>query len=127
VLAEFNGRPPADADSIRRLEVEAGFRLPEDYAAFLMRSDGGEGFIGGFYLILWSTGELLKLNRAFHVDEFAPGLFLFGSDGGGEGLAFDRRSDAQPVVSVPFVGMELELANVMGKSFTEFLENLSKL
>jgi hypothetical protein len=42
-------------------------------------------------------------------------------------LAFDRRSDAQPVVSVPFVGMELELANVMGKSFTEFLENLSKL
>jgi hypothetical protein len=127
VLANFNRRPPTDADSIRRLEAEAGFRLPEDYADFLKKSDGGEGFIGRAYVIFWSAGELLELNRAYEVDQFAPGLFLFGSDGGGEGFAFDRRSDGRPIVSVPFVGMELEVAKDMGNSFEEFLANLSRL
>src|SRR5690348_14377198 len=110
LLAKFNGNPPADAISIRTLESEAGLRLPEEYRKFLQEMDGGEGFIGNAYLILWRTGELLEMNKAYQVGEYAPGLFLFGSDGGGEAFGLDTRIDAKPIVSVPFIPMDLNLA-----------------
>jgi cell wall assembly regulator SMI1 len=56
LLAKFNGNPPADANSIRQLETDAGLHLPEDYAKFLQEVDGGEGFVGNAYLILWRAG-----------------------------------------------------------------------
>ncbi len=124
LLAKFNGNPPADASSIRKVETDAGLRLPEDYAKFLQGMDGGEGFVGSAYVILWRVGELLEMNRAYQVAEYAPGLFLFGSDGGGEALAFDMRTEAKPIVSVPFVGMELNLARPLGSNFSVFLEEL---
>ncbi len=84
--------------------------------------DGGEGFVGNAYLILWRAGELTEMNRAYQVTDYAPGLFLFGSDGGGEALAFDTRSEAKPIVSVPFVGMELKLARLVASNFKALLE-----
>jgi len=126
LLVKFNGNPPADASSIRQMETDAGFRLPEDYAKFLQGMDGGEGFVGNAYLILWHATELLEMNKAYQVAEYAPGLFLFGSDGGGEAFAFDTRTEAKPIVSVPFVGMELKLVQPLGPNFKAFLEQLFK-
>ena len=126
LLAKFNGNPPADASSIRQFVTDGGLRLPKDYEKFLQEMDGGEGFIGNAYLILWHAGELLELNKSYAVAEFAAGLFLFGSDGGGEAFAFDMRSDAKPIVSVPFVGMELEVARPVASNFKAFLEELFK-
>lgn len=126
LLAKFNGNPPADANAIRQLETDAGLCLPEDYAKFLQGVDGGEGFVGNAYLILWRAGELVEMNKAYQVAEYAPGLFLFGSDGGGEAFAFDTRADARPIVSVPFVGMELKVARVVAFNFKAFLEELFK-
>jgi hypothetical protein len=84
-----------------------------------------EGFVGNAYLILWRVGELLEMNKAYQVAQYAPGLFLFGSDGGCEAFAFKARSDAKTIVSVPFVGMELRLARPLGSNFKAFLEELS--
>jgi hypothetical protein len=127
LLAQFNGNPQADASSIRQLETDADLHLPEDYAKFLQEVDGGEGFVGNAYLILWRAWELLEMNKAYQVAEYAPGLFLFGSDGGGEAFAFDTRSDAKPIVSVPFVGMELKSARPVASSFKAFLEELFRI
>jgi SMI1 / KNR4 family (SUKH-1) len=124
--ATFTGNLPASSSSIQQFESNAGLRLPEDYAEFLKQADGGEGFIGDSYLILWRVGELLELNTAYQAAEYAPGLFLFGSDGGGEAFAFDTRSEARPIVSVPFVGMDLSLTRSIADTFTEFLEELNK-
>ncbi len=124
LLSRFNGNPAADPSVIRQLETKAGFRLPEDYAQFLQQVNGGEGFVGNAYVILWRVEELFDLNKAYRVAEYAPGLFLFGSDGGGEAFAFDTRSDAKPIVSVPFVGMELELTRPIAANFKGFLEVL---
>jgi len=124
LLAEFNGNPPTDALYLQKLESDAGLRLPEDYAQFLQQTNGGEGFIGSAYLILWSVGDLIEMNKAYQVADYAPGLFLFGSDGGGEAFAFDMRTEAKPIVSVPFVGMELELIQPLGSTFKAFLEAL---
>ncbi len=126
LLAKFNGNPPSDPAAIRQFENELGFRLPDDYERFLQQTNGGEGFIGNVYVILWRVEELLEMNKAYQVAEYAPGLFLFGSDGGGEAFAFDMRSDANPIVAVPFVGMELKLAHSVAQSFEAFLEELFK-
>lgn len=122
LLARFNGNPPADAASIQQFESESGLRLPEDYRQLLRHTDGGEGFVGNAYVILWRVGELLEMNRGYQVAEFAPGLLLIGSDGGGEALAFDMRTEAKPVVSVPFVGMSLKHTRLWGRTFGAFLE-----
>ena len=48
------------------------------------------GFIGAnAYVIFWKIGELTEVNKAYRVSEYAPGLFVFGSDDGGEAYAFD--------------------------------------
>jgi SMI1 / KNR4 family (SUKH-1) len=127
LFSKFRGNPPATAAEIERFEEEVGLKLPKDYAAFLQRSNGGEGFIGpNAYVIFWRLGELAKMNKAYQVEEYSPGFFTFGSDGGGEAYAFDARTSAMPIVSIPFVGMELSLARMMTPSFDGFLEALSQ-
>lgn len=126
LLAKFNRNPPAGVAVIRQFEAESRIRLPDDYAEFLQQANGGEGFVGNAYIILWRVEELLEMNKAYQVAEYASGLFLFGSDGGGEAFALDTRSNAKPIVSVPFVGMELKLARPIASSFKAFLEELVK-
>ncbi len=120
-VKRFNCNPPTDKSSIQQFETEAGLRLPEGYALFLQQADGGEGFVGNAYVILWGVGELIEMNKAYQAAEYAPGLFVFGSDGGGEAFAFDMRSEVKPIVSVPFVGMELKLARPVAFDITTFL------
>jgi hypothetical protein len=127
LLARFNGNPPVAASAIRQVESASGVRLPPDYVEFLHRANGGEGFVGpNAYVIFWPVEELLEMNKGYEAPRYAPGLLLFGSDGGGEAFAFDRRSDGMPVVSVPFVGMDVTLARPMGATFNDFLWGLSK-
>jgi len=126
LLANFNCNPPAPVTALQQLENSCGFKLPDDYVEFLQEANGGEGFIGSDgYIILWPIEDLFHLNKAYEVAEYAPGLFLFGSDGGGEAFAFDTRSN-RSVVSVPFVGMDRSLARHLGSNFQEFLESIHK-
>lgn len=68
-LAEFARdlglRPGASTEAIARLERELDIRFPADYVDFLMLSDGAEGTIGDWHLVLYSTAELLVNNRAW--------------------------------------------------------------
>lgn len=126
LFAKFNGNLPANAIALREFEAESHIGLPDNYSKFLEQMNGGEGFIGNAYIILWRVEELLDMNNAYQVSDYAPGLFLIGSDGGGEAFAIDSRSDADPIVSVPFVGMELKLARPIAPDFKMFLETLFK-
>src|SRR3954464_2022763 len=90
VFEKFSGGPSASPDAVHQLQDKLGVRLPDDYALFLQEeADGGEGVIGSTYIILWRVEQVLELNAAYHVSEFAPGLVLFGSNGGGEAFGFD--------------------------------------
>lgn len=125
LLARFNGNPSVDDDALARFASESHFVLPPEYVRFLRRANGGEGFVGTAYVILWRVEELVKFNQEYQADEYAPGLFLFGSNGGGEAFAFDSRVPGKPIVSVPFVGMELDEAVPVGENFDGFLHTLS--
>jgi hypothetical protein len=126
VLKDWQLNAGASEDGIRDAVSSLGGSLPCDYLQFLRDHDGGEGFIGDNYLILWKAGELSTFNREYEVERYAPGLLLFGSDGGGEGYGFDTRDAAMPVVRVPFIGMDLRYATPVAMSFTDFLAQLEK-
>ncbi len=124
ILGAFNRNPPATDAAITSFEKTTGKRLPRDYVEFLRISNGGEGFIGNAYIILWGVGELVSMNSGYEVEDYAAGLLIFGSDGGGEAFGFDTRDPGWPTVQIPFVGMEWELAEPIATSFTGLLENL---
>ncbi len=128
LLSRFNRNAPASDSAILAFEQKAGIHLPAEYVDFLKVSNGGEGFIGeNSYLIVWKLEELQELNAAYEVNTYAPGLLLFGSDGGGEGFAFDMEASCSSVVRVPFVGMDRELMRPIATSFVLFLEALDSI
>lgn len=123
ICTRFVLQAPAELSTIEQLQLNLGIKLPDDYLNFFLRSDGADGAVGETgYVSLWPIHELINLNEGYRVREFAPGLLLFGSDGGGEAFAFDLRDMAMPIVGVPFVGMSLEEAKPLAPTFTEFLK-----
>ncbi|MBA3425736.1 MAG: hypothetical protein ACR2HO_11525 [Rubrobacteraceae bacterium] len=60
------------------------------------------------------------------MEEFAPGLMLFGTDGGLEAYGFDTRDGRISVVTIPFVPMDWREAIPCGRTFTELLERLRR-
>lgn len=119
--------PAATELMISDCEKALGANLPSDYIAFLKRTNGAEGLVReDSYVILWSVTELAPLNRSYEVQDYAPGLLIFGSNGGGEAYGFDTRRPNWSVVALPFVGMAWELARLRGSSFGEFLECLQE-
>ena len=126
-LNGFNKCSPASLTQINAFSSQSGVNLPQDYTAFLRQSNGGEGLIGpNSYLILWSVEELVSLNEAYQVNEYAPGLLLFGSDGGGDAYAFNTK-ECNHIVRVPFVGMDVSAVEQLADDFGGFLETLAKV
>ena len=96
--------------------------LPGSYLAQLAASNGGEGELGvePGWISFWPAEEVVGLNATYRIAELLPGFFGFGSDGGGELLAFDVRSQEPfPVVMVPFIPMDAEEAVQIVRSFDE--------
>lgn len=124
-LDGLNRRPGATDAAIVESEKQLGLKLPAEYVEFLKFADGGEGFVGkNAYVMLWSGEELASMNQSYEVQNYAPGLLIFGSNGGGEAYGFDTRTPQWPIVQVPFVGMDWGDAKPMGGSFSAFLEHL---
>ncbi len=121
-LSKLKLNPPADPVAMVQAAGVFGGVMPAEYANFLAASDGGEGFVGETYIVLWKAGELDELNDDFNVAASAPGLVMFGTDGGEEGFAFDARG---AVVMIPITAMDPATARPVGGSFREFLDRLA--
>ena len=113
-----------DRASNKALSELINLSLPDDYLSIFSDLNGWEGFIGDEYLILWKAEDLIKFNKEYLVDKYAPGIFLFGSDGGGEAFGFDTRSKPYKIIQIPFIGMELQEVSFFADSFTHFLEKM---
>ncbi len=126
VLKAFELNSGADIGSLETFATVFGFAPPPDYLEFMRRSNGGEGFVRTRYLVLWPLEELRQHNEGYEVPRYAPGLFVFGTNGGGEAFAFDLRRPKSVIVSVPLIGMSLDEVSYCGDSFGEFLQELAK-
>jgi hypothetical protein len=115
-------RAGAFIEEVARAQVDLSVTFPEDYVEFMLRSDGGEGWLGPNYISLYDLHDVVYKNRLYA--EFSTEFLIFGSDGGGEFFAFDAQSDPMPVVTINMVSFSREDAIVCGRTFTEFLEFL---
>jgi hypothetical protein len=126
LFKRFYANPPASPVAIKHLQAQLNFTLPADYVAYLLKANGGEGFIGDpSYVVLWPVEDLIEANLGYEVAEWVPGLFLFGSDGGGVAFAFDTRSPACAIVMVPFIPMEFKELVPIAPNFESFLQKAS--
>ena len=121
--APWTREPPAAAAAVEQLAAALP-ELPPDYLAFLRLSNGGEGDLGTApgWFSLWPAEEVAELNAAYEVPDFLPGFVAFGSDGGGEMLAFG--ADGQTwgrVYAVPFIPMEAASATAIAPDFASFV------
>src|SRR5262245_45815900 len=110
--------------AIKALQMAVPMQLPEAYQQLMATYNGLEGFLSDdTYLVMWPVEQLLDLNKGYGFTDHVPYLFLFGSNGGDAGYAFDTRCVNMPVVEVPFV--DLSPSGVVGKDFRDFLKHLS--
>lgn len=123
----FIKKTGANKEDALRACLILNFNPPSDYVEALYFSNGGEGFIQQSYFRLYSLEELLALNKAYQVKSFAPGLVIFGSNGGGEAYGFDTRQVPLEIVQIPFIPMDFQYAKPLGKNFLEFLHALEEM
>lgn len=91
----------------------------------MLKTNGGEGTIGKeSYLRLWEIEELSESNEDYAISEFAPGLLIIGTDGGGTAFGYDFRDEIPKLVEVGFIGLDVENPNYSTNNFFEFIENL---
>lgn len=69
------------------------------------------------WFLLWPLKEIEEWNRRYEVSDFAPGYVGFGSNGGGEMLAFDSNGR---IYMLPFIGNEPGQEILVAESWEAF-------
>jgi hypothetical protein len=117
---------PAETSKLAQTVLELDFEFPVDYIGFMEECNGGEGFVGdNNYLSIWRIEDLVSWNKLYDVELYAPGYFIFASDGGGTAYAFDKIGGC--IVSFQLTGMLIsDTPLILGSDFISFLEYLSK-
>jgi hypothetical protein len=82
--------------------------LPDAYLAQLRDDDSAEGDLAvePGWIAFWPATDVARHNAGYHVSEHLPGFLGFGSNGGGELLAFDTRTLPWRVCMIPFIPMD---------------------
>lgn len=128
--ADWDRKSPASEAVVSKLAVEAGCDLPEDYLNFMRHSNGGEGELGiqpGWFQ-LWEAENVIQFGIEYEVPKYAPGFFAFGSNGGGELLAFEITNDGgRPVVILPCIGIETNAAVRVAANFADFAAQMGRI
>ena len=98
--------------------------LPEDYWDYLEADGRDVGSTSGMpgYFQLWDPNALDELNDGYGVPKYAPDFIGFGSDGGGEMLAFDNSGS---VYMIPFIGISSNAARKIADSWNEVRRRIS--
>jgi hypothetical protein len=111
----------ASEDEVRTFLAKAPASIPRSYVEFLATRGALEvqvAELDSAFVLLWPLHEVLGLNQGYGFEEFAPELFGFGSDGGGELYAFDLRD--LRVGRVPAIPLERASFVTVAKDFEQF-------
>ena len=125
LFENFTFNSPIPKKGIEEVEKELKIKFPPGYVDFMLKTNGGEGTIGEeSYLKLWKVEVLLESNEGYLVSEFAPGLLIIGSDGGGTAYGYDFREELPKLIEVDFIGMDIKNPYYSTYDFFEFIEYL---
>jgi hypothetical protein len=125
-LDGFEKNPGVESALIQQVTQAVNLDFPLEYLGLFLHMNGGEGFVGDNYCRLYSIENLIPLNQAFMITDFAPGFFIFGSTGGGEAFAFDTKSKPFSIVKIPFIPMDVKYAELLGTTIYDFFVSLSR-
>ena len=128
--AAWDREIPAPEEAVARLVTESGLELPEDYLSFLRKSNGGEGELGvqPCWFQIWRAEDVIEFGAGYEVPKYASGFFAFGSNGGGEILAFDTRIGTPwTIVAIPCIGLKPDEAMLVTSSFKEFVAQMGRV
>lgn len=118
---KFNGNPGINNDELVNLHLPA--EIPNDYLEFCKTYNGGEGFIGEEYVVLYKLNELMQINKDYDVSNLVPDIFIFGSNGDSEALAFDFRKKQVKYVLIPFL-FEYDAIIELGDHLSGFFKRI---
>ena len=130
-IAGTQARPPASAERRKSLEVVLPPGLLVDYLTFFERCDGADIWFDDVdwtidqfdYLRLASVEEMLNPKTREAHRELFPDLFVIGSDGGSQVLAFDMtRPPPWPIVMHLPGFSTAENRSVIATSMRELME-----
>lgn len=99
---EWRGAEGASSEVLALLKSITPVDLPESYYSLLSLSNGGEGPlpVQPLWLCLYAAEEVIRIERTGTFKEFFANLFVIGSNGGGEAIAFDvREVEPYPIVA----------------------------
>ena len=113
--------PPKESEINAFLRL-IDFTLPVGFIDFFNETNGADISTDNHYVVLWQLTEMIKLNKEYKVEEYAPDFFIIGSDGGDTAYAVERNTGL--IFELPFIGMSKEAAILRNSTFTEFVENL---
>lgn len=121
-MATINKNSPATVVEINYFLKEINFKISDDFVNFYKESDGCEINLDNIYFTMWSLSEMIELNNAYNVEDFAPDFFLIGSDGGGNAISIKK--DSGFIYEIPFVGMDNNEAIFKNISLKKFIEKM---
>ena len=81
--------PGASMEEVTKARADLGITFPEDYVEFMLRSNGGAGWLGPNYISLYDLHDVVYRNRLYA--EFSVEFLIFGSDGGGSFSRLTRK------------------------------------
>jgi hypothetical protein len=122
-LATWTRNPGASREAIAAVENGLRVTFPPDLVAFYLQSNGATGELGKTHLAIEPVEGIAARCADYDFGELAPDLLLFGTNGGSEGFAVDRRTGH--IVVVPLHLPTDEGAVVQG-GFATFLERVEK-
>jgi hypothetical protein len=111
--------PPSISD-VNAFLTNIDFELPKGFIEFFSQSNGAVIRGKNVYVELWPITSMIEFNKNYKSDEYAPGFFIFGSNGGGTAYFFEKKTGY--IYEREFIAMPAD-ASFICKSFTEFLEN----
>lgn len=126
LLSEATMRPPCPPNEMAEFQKLVGPIPHQDYLDFMAKHNGCDGPVGEEgYVRIWPLGNVLARTDELDAAEFAPGLLLFGGDGGNEAFAFDRQDPQWPIVMVPLVGLSRKDMRFVAATFSDFVRRLA--
>jgi hypothetical protein len=114
---------PPSTKEVELFLKEIDFNLPTGFLEFFKEANGAELSTQEDFILLWPLTDMVQLNREYNVEEYAPGFFVFGSNGGDTAYAIQRNTGN--IFELPFIGMSKEEAKLKSKNFAEFIEKFN--
>jgi len=99
---DFAREQPAGKEDIESYERRSARDFPASYREFLLEANGGERPVGeSGYLMLWPLNAIEDHLKGYQFDLYAPEFLPIGSDGGGEALVVDYKTEPHQLGHIP--------------------------